>query len=346
LLQASRFLLLVAFAGAACVGDMERKGPAERAPATGVAPAHRSIFAALAGAIEDGDQGMGQALLVRLRLFALSADEERFAKGFEQVLVGRDLVSRLELGLSSEPRGESGRYRLVLTIENLGREELRLHLPPADLSRFRLAVDPEGTERSEYDTRVLRVLSDLELAPRARRELDLFDYTLPIGRFLAVRERWQLYARSGEIYRNDQCFPAANIQIAPCERMRLCELSAEKPVSPEELARLFGAESALETAVLLEHAVRVLPEHTDSAIRGVAPHVERWARTDPERIQSAAPALRWLTHNTQLGGEALAWNQYLKARLKAVEKRAVLDLPPVTPPIPGPISGRDSLYLP
>jgi hypothetical protein len=98
--------------------------------------------------------------------------------------------------------------------------------------------------------------------------------------------------------------------------------------------------------VVLEHAVRVLPEHRDSAIRGVAPYIERWARTDPERVQSAVPALRWLTHNTQLGGEALAWNQYLKARLKSVEKRAVLDLPPVTPPIPGPISGRDPLYLP
>lgn len=325
---------------------MEREGPPERPPADGVAPAHRPLFEALGGAIEDGDQDLGHALLLRLRLFRLSAQEKQLAEGFEQVLVGRDLISRLRLGLSSEPLGESGHYRLVLVVENLGREQLRLHLPPADLTRFRLAVNHEGTERSEYDNRVTRVLSGLELAPGARRELDLVDYTLPIGRYLAVRERWQLLARSGEIYRNGRSFPAANIGIAPCERMRLCDQSAERPVSPEELARVFGAEGALETAVVLEHAVRVLPEHTDKAIRGVAPYIERWARTDPERVQSATPALRWLTHNTQLGGEALGWHRYLKARLKPVEKRAVLDIPPVTPSSPGPTPGRGPLYLP
>jgi surfactin synthase thioesterase subunit len=63
------------------------------------------------------------------------------------------------------------------------------------------------------------------------------------------------------------------------------------------------------------------------ALRGVAPYIEQWALTDPERVQQVAPALRWLTHNTRLGGEAQAWNQYLQARLRPAAERPVLDLP-------------------
>ena len=52
-------------------------------------------------------------------------------------------------------------------------------------------------------------------------------------------------------------------------------------------------------------------------MRAVAPVVARLARTQPERVQKAEPALRWLTQNRELGTDAAAWARYLAWRAEA-----------------------------
>ncbi len=322
--------------GSACVWEVEldsefrsestRIERSQPKALSGVSSLLQPLFGALSGAVEDGDEALAETILTRLRACSLTTAEESLANAFERVLTGRRLVAQLELSLSSEPLTDD-KYRLVLAVENTAHEVLTLRLPPADLTRFRLGVNAEGNERSEYDNRVVRVLSGLELEAGARREFDLLEYGLAVGELLAVRERWQLRARSGEILFRGEAYPAASVPVAPCERVRLREDGAQKPVEPEELARLLDTEDTLETAVLLEHAVRVRPEDRDLALKNVAPYIQRWLHTEPDRIQAAAPALRWLSHNTRLGGEAQAWNRYLQERLRPKYERPVLDLP-------------------
>ena len=328
----SLFLAILAFCAAGCVWKVppdEELLPEPRAerPLGGVSAHNLALLNALAGAVEDGDDTLAQGLLVRLRTRSLSTHEEGLADAFERVLRGRALSGQLSLTLVSEPAAQPGRYRLFLTAENEGVEDVVLNLPPADLTRLCVGVVREGNERSEYDNRVVDLFAGLVLAAGAREELELFEYDLGAGPFLAVRERWQLRTRSGEIRAGDEAYPAANLQVAPCERVCLGSEAPADPAGPEELARLCEGEEPLAGPELLEVAVRVRPEDRDSALRTVAPYVERWAATEPDRVRIAAPALRWLSTNTTLGGEAQAWNRYLRARLRPRVERPVLELP-------------------
>ena len=308
--------------------------------AQGVSPLQRPLFTALAGAVEDDDTSLARALLNRLQARPLSEHEESLVDAFRRVIRGREIVAQLELALYSVPLDsqgnvtegeESGKYRLKLLVESKSDESLLLHLPPADLTRLRLGVTEAGHELSDYDNRVIEALSGLTVDPGARLELDLIDYELPLGKLLAVRQRWQMRARSGEVYATGEAYPAARLRIAPTETIRLREEDAQNPVEPTELAQLFGSEGELEKEVLLEHAVRVPASERDRALRGVAPLIESWALTDPTRIEQATPALRWLSQNTTLGGEGQAWRDYLRGRLEVRRERPVLELPTPRP---------------
>jgi len=331
-------VLGLAAALGACVWELPGKStPGEASAATntatqlgptdGVSPRNRPLFASLAAAVEDGDEALAEGILLRLRSRVLSTHEESLAAAFERVVTGRKLVSQVVLALRSEPLDQEERFRLVLRVENLGKVSLLLDLPPADLARFRLGVAADGNEGSEYDNRMIDSLTGLHLEPGARREFELLAYELPIGDFLAVRERWQLHPRSGEVYFAGEAYPAANMKVTPCERVRLREGKRLEPVRPEQLAALLQGAGELEAAVLLEHAVRVPLADREVALASVAAFVERWAYSEPERVEAVAPALRWLSQNTRLGGEAQAWDRYLQDRLLPKTERPVLELP-------------------
>jgi len=329
----------------ACVWELPQRAAPDEAPAAsntatevrqmgGVSPQNRPLFASLAAAVEDGDEGLAEGILLRLRSRSLTNHEESLATAFERVLTGRKLVSQVVFSLRSEPLDQEERFRLVLCVENLGKVSLLLDLPPADLARFRLGVAEDGNEGSEYDNRMIDNLSGLHLEPESRREFELLEYGLPVGEFLAVRERWQLRPRSGEVYFAGEAYPAANVKVAPCERVRLRDESGQEPVRPEDLAALLQDPDELEASVLLEHAVRVPAGDREVALASVAPYVERWAYSEPERIEAVAPTLRWLSQNTRLGGEAQAWDRYLQDRLRPKTERPVLELPAQGPSTP------------
>jgi hypothetical protein len=298
-----------------------------------VLPAVKALSAALAS----GNDALARGLVASLRKRTLLPEEKALLDSAEKVLTGRELVHTLELTLASEPvAGAEGRFVLVLRARTQHTSALHLRLPPADLKRLRANVNALGAEGLDYESKVTPVLRDLVLEPSLENRVELLTYELPLGRSLGVRERWRLETRSGEIEADGVRYPAANVKVNGCERERLSPLCAAEPVAPDALATRLASPQPPSMRELLELALRTPPEEREAGLAALAPIVAELARSAPERIARAEPALRWWTQNRELGNDAAAWARYLEARSSATHAAGEpspdgLDLPAQRP---------------
>lgn len=334
----AELVALLALALAACLAGGEGRTPAppdEPAPAL-TSAANEAAFRALAAALRAGQDAQAGAVIQRLRQGPLSAPERGLVESAEKVLAGRALVRGLALALRSEPLEDApGRFRLVLEARSSAAEPLHLALPPADLKRLRASIDVRGVEGLEFESKASHALADLVVPPGVTARTEVLTYELALGRALAVRERWRLEPRAGEIECAGVRYPAQDVRVEGCERERLSPLVAAGPAEAGALAARLEAEAEAvpeaETRALLELALRTPPEAREAALAQLAPVVERLARTHPERVAAAEPALRWWTQNRDLGPDAAAWARYLTVRARGAPAEPgagdALDLP-------------------
>lgn len=305
---------LALLAGCHAAGE----APADSAGAERLDPTLPARFRALAAALEENEDELARAILTGLRARPLSAREEERVVSSERVLRGRELVRSLELRLASEPVPEAeARFRLVLVARSRAAQELCLRLAPCDLKRSRASMDARGVEGLEFESRVSSALAELCFSPGVEQEIELLTYELPLGRALGVRERWRIETRAGEIECGGVAFPAANVAVTGCERERLAPVLEPGAVAPGALAERLGAQSTPSARELLELALRTASTERGAALRALAPVVAALARSAPERVVAAEPALRWLTQNRDIGPDAAGWARYLEARVAA-----------------------------
>lgn len=317
-LRAGLAVGLALLAGCRAVDRTPPAAASTGAPVAVLSPASEAAFQALRSALAQGEDEVAAGILARLRRGALSARERELVEGAERVLAGRALVRTLELELVSEPvPGESASFRLVLRARSQASAGVRLRLPPCDLKRRRTTMDARGVEGLDYESRASSALAKLELEPGVERRVEILSYELPLGRALAVRERWRLETRSGEIESAGAVYPAAAVRVAGCERERLSPLLDPAPATSTDLAERLAAETPPRARELLELALRTPRADVEACLAELAPLVERLAAEAPERVQASEPALRWLTQNRDLGPDAGAWARYLTARVAA-----------------------------
>jgi len=310
-----------------------------------VDPSRAALFRALQSALAEGEDDLAARMVANLEGRPLSARERELVTSAKRVLTGRALVRSLELALVSEPDGErEGSYRLLLAARSTATREVCLRLAPADLKRLRATMDARGVEGLEYGSQVTTVLGDLCLVPTIERRIELLRYDLPLGRALGARERWRLETRSGEIACDGEVYPAGSVRVEGCERERISPLLPAGSAAPEELAARLEALETPRPLGLLEVALRIPVEDREEALDALAPVVERLARSQPERIELAEPALRWLTQNRELGPDPQGWARYLELRGQAPAAAPApdgLDLPaPRRPDRPPPSTTR------
>lgn len=293
-----------------------------------LAPA-RGEFALLKAALNAGDDEQAARLIAALDASELTREERAQLEGARKVLRGRALVADLELALASEELVDvPGRFELVLRARNRNTAAVTLHLAPADLKRQRATIDARGAEGLELDSKLCTVLADLELAPGVESRVVLLSYELPLGRALALRERWRLVTRSGEVRAEGQRYPAAAVTVAGCARERVAPLLVADPAAGSAFAATLRGTARPSARALLEAALAIPSAEREDVLTDLAPLVAELARTDPERIVAAEPALRWLTENRDLGADAGAWAHYLAHRSGSeASDRPRLDLP-------------------
>jgi hypothetical protein len=269
---------------------------AERADSVPSGPARAELLA-LQAALAGGDDEAAARLIEALVGAELARAERAQVEGARKVLRGRTLVAGLEFALASEELVDTpGRFELVLRARNQNAGALTLLLPPADLRRQRATIDARGAEGLELDSKLCTVFAELEVPAGRESRWVILTYELPLGRALAVRERWRLVTRSG------------------CARERASpRLVASPDAAAKFVAELQDAARPAPRA-LLEAALAIPPDEREAALAALAPLVAELARHDPERVLAAEPALRWLTQNRDLGADPAAWARYLAQR--------------------------------
>lgn len=315
------FLLL------ACRASAPEPGGPVVTPAGGASA--QNELRALQAALAAGDEERASRLIDSLGSANLAREERAQLEGARKVLRGRALVAGLELTLASEEvAGKPGLYELVLRARNRSPGTLTLLLPPADLKRHRATIDARGMEGLELDSKLCTVFAELELPGGRESRFVILSYELPLGRALAVRERWRLVTRSGELEHDGQRYPAAGVAVAGCARERVSPLLGPGASDAEALAAALRADPPPSARALLERALALPTAEREATLQALAPLVSELARSTPERVLAAEPALRWLTENRDIGADAHGWARYLAQRSgPETSEGSRLDLP-------------------
>lgn len=299
-----------------------------RAPQTppATSPAFAPAFEALRGALEDGEEEVARRALEAILARGPEGADLDLARDFERILHGRELVSALELSLATEDAGGPGRHRLVLEARHDGLEPIRLRLPPGKLHHQRVSVDPDGFEQREAQIHIVDQFSSWSIPPREAVRLPLIEYSVPLGRAMAVKEAWDLELLSGEVSDAAGSAPAAHLEVTPCHRTLLASFLPTAPVEPEVLVEYLQREE-LYLPPLMERAVRIPADRRREALAGVLPILEALGEDSDARMAKITPALRWLAGTREPGVRADAWVRYLRRWLRQTGTRGNLELP-------------------
>ncbi|MEW6072246.1 MAG: hypothetical protein AB1726_06560 [Planctomycetota bacterium] len=325
--RAAALSLSLSLAAFACRGV---EGPAG-APAVGEPPPAAAdlgpSFAALRGALADGDEEVAGRILAGILAREPAGDDLAQAESFARILRGRAAVRALDLRLVATADPAPGWHRLALVGRQFWGEPLVLRLPPGQLLRWRRSIDPDGFAREEQTTTLVPAVAGLRLPPDAPIEIELARYPLSLGPALALRERWRLELVSGEIAAGEEVLPATAIAVAGCERTFLASFLPTAAVEPSVLAE-YAARPEIHLPPLLERAVRIAPSRREEALAALLPVLEAASAPDEERMARIAPALRWLSGEDGPGVDRRAWIRYLHARAASgVPAPPALDLP-------------------
>ena len=214
---------------------------------------------------------------------------------------------------------------LVLEAQHGLDRPLGLRSLPAMLTLLQTGVAPNGLEQRSARSLGVEELAELELPPGRPTRVRLGEFPLDTGTAMAVRATFELEVPAGELLLDGQAFPANELSVRPCTLVRLADYLPKAPVEPSELVRyLTGPRVAL--AALLERAVRIAPERRGETLDLLAAAAEGLTA---QQLERAAPALRWVSGNRELGSDGEAWRRWLAARSwEPRETAAAPELPP------------------
>jgi hypothetical protein len=137
--------------------------------------------------------------------------------------------------------------------------------------------------------------------------------------------RGSILTMGGTLERAGRTLPANHIAVGACEVVRLDPRLPTAAVEPAEL--LDYVERGMPgTAALIERAVRIEAARRDEALDLLTPAL--LART-LEECERCAPALRWLSGQSDPSASGSNWRRWLSARAESRARRATpaLDLP-------------------
>jgi hypothetical protein len=304
-------------------------GPSSAAIAPEFVPALQVLESALAAGADE----LARRVLAGIQARAPTGPARERARAAQRVLTGRELARAIDARLESEP-APSGQERVLLVLENSRDEPLQLCFPPVSLELTATAIDAEGVETQNQASQLVGALAELTLGPHARRRVELARHAAPSGSALALRERWRLVVRAGEIQSGGESYPAAGLTVHVLERTRVSSALEARVVTAEELARALRGDPALSRPAFLALAVRVPTDQRLAALRALAPLVHDLAHARPESAAALIPGLAWLARTRQPGVDPVAWARSLSvlAEEPPSEARAPsLDLPERAP---------------
>ena len=179
----------------------------------------------------------------------------------------------------------------------------------ASLEWFRRTLLPDGRDHLNVKVQPLAAIKPVGLAQKATggTRLHNYDRRIPAGA-LAVNDRWVLRLRAGSVDADEGLFPAMNLTVKYAERVELASVLPSESLAPALLVEA-ARNPDVSMPALLERTVRILPRDREAALGALAPLVETWTS---EQIARLVPSLRWLSGESDPGGDPLAWRAWLR----------------------------------
>ena len=323
-LLARLLLALTVGAGAACEAPPSQAPPA--APPPVLAPELEPAFAALRAALEAHDDEGAARILERILARAPDEATRQHADVYARILRGRALAREIELRLEATPEGPDGQVRLTLIGAQPLQQPLALRAGPGTLRQLLTGLDAAGTETRVSRSVAVPQVAQLRLPAGRDLRIDLGLYDVPLAGALAVEAAWDLHLPPGALRLEGTDYPAAALDAAGCETVRLAPWLPVGEVAPDELAD-YVERGGRGMPALVERAVRVERARRGEALDALAPVALSLTRDERAVL---VPVLRWLSGQRELGADVDAWSSWLDRRLAGAADEGrdpLLDLP-------------------
>ncbi len=315
---ATVLLVFLAACRSAATGSVPKVAPPAPVPER-----YWPAFEALAAAVEAHEDEVARGILGGLSA-RLAAEREpspaeapgiaralSIVDGYPRILRGRGLVAGIDLELHAVEAAESSSVRVFLRASSRHDRELLMRPGPSTLRIQQTSLGPLGAEMHSAWTRHVAGLEEFIVAKEGSVDVPLGSFPLAVpGDSLATRMRWDLVLRSGEIETGEGACPAAGIVVSGVQVERLAAVLPTAPVEPSELAR-YASGGTPWLPALLERALRVAPERRGEALDLLAPLVET---STPAQLERLAPALRWLSGESDPVAGHLGWKSWFRDR--------------------------------
>lgn len=326
MLQRAPFTLLTILLVVACAGpalrpapdqvlpaDLSRLSAAERAQAEADLEPFWPAFESLEAALAARDDVLARRILTRIQ----ARDPKRLAleraQAFERILEGREWTRSLRMWLSVERLEGSETWVVRANASHDHAAAFSLRGAPPTLRTSLLGISPNGVEQRFVQQTHVDALAKWQLAPGTQTSLEIARMEIPPGAALAVRAQFSLEFLPGDVELEGRVRPVSQFPLARGEGVRLASYLPPEPVDPSELVR-YVRDEMLRMAPLLERSVRIPLNERARALDLLTPVALEMPSVELEKL---AVALRWLSGQTELGGDAHGWRQWLDARLRA-----------------------------
>jgi hypothetical protein len=282
-----------------------------------------SAFEALRAAVEDGEDEVARAILLRLmpRISdPLSAD---LAAGYSNVLAGR-LARDAVMGVVRVVELESGGFSVSLALSQALFDDVTLRPGHVLVQAITRSIDIAGHQSTRVSDRLVEAGDGWALTRDQVLSVPMGSDSPLFGEgFLAVRCEWKVVLGAGSVETPSGVFPLMGVQVDDGSVVRLSRELPTQVVEPVELAR-YCLEPVIRPEGLLERAVRISPSLYAEALDLLA---ESAPALPPARLEELIPALAWLTGGSVMRASGHEWREWLRLRALAGDRSESLDLP-------------------
>ena len=280
-------------------------------------------FEELRAAVEEGEDEVARAILLRLTPRILDPMSAELAAGYKNVLAGR-LVRDAVLGEVRVVELETGGFSVSLDLSQALFADVTLRPGHVLVHAITRSIDLAGHQSTRVSDRLVEAGDGWALTRDQVLSVPMgVDSPLFGEGFLAVRCEWKVTLGAGSVETPSGVYPLMGVQVNDGSLVRLSRELPTQVVEPVELAR-YCLEPSIRPEGLLERAVRISPSRYAEALDLLA---ESEAVLPPARLEELIPVLAWLTGGSVMRASGYEWREWLRLRALAGDRSESLDLP-------------------
>ena len=280
-------------------------------------------FEELRAAVEEGEDEVARAILLRLKSKIRDPQSEELAAGYGRILAGRSARDAVDGQVRAVELAEGG-FEINLELSQSVMDEMTIRPGHLLVQSIAHSIDLAGRQSTRVSERLVEVGDGWLLINGQLGCVPLGDESFLFGEgILAARCKWKVVFGAGSVETPSGVYPLMGVQVEDGVIVRLSKELPTQAVEPLELFR-YCLQAVVRSEGLLERAVRISPLEYDEALDLMA---ERVSELPPARLEELIPVLAWLTGGSRMRATGVEWREWLRQRALDGDRSKSLDLP-------------------